>query len=80
MVLATSSLGITAKRDLAQARRAKALELLQSGWPPHAAEPAYECDTALVLCRVAAFSPGLVFLLDRRRLHREVLQVTHGLL
>ncbi|GAX83865.1 hypothetical protein CEUSTIGMA_g11290.t1 [Chlamydomonas eustigma] len=58
------------------ARRAKALELLQKGWPPHLQrEPKYDADHALVLCRLHVFREGLVFLYDKLRLYREVLQV-----
>lgn len=58
-----------------QARRGKALDLLHQGWPAHLSEPLYDPDHALVLARVQSFTEGLVFLYDRRRLHREVLQV-----
>jgi hypothetical protein len=38
------------------ARRMKALELLQKGWPPHLQhKPKYDADHALVLCRLHVF-------------------------
>lgn len=57
-------------------RRAKALDLLQAGWPLHLQDnPKYEPAHALLLCRLHGFQPGLLFLYDRMRLYREVLQV-----
>ena len=35
----------------------------------------YDADHALVLCRLHGFREGLVFIYDKLRLHREVLQV-----
>ncbi|KAF8068385.1 VPS11 [Scenedesmus sp. PABB004] len=58
-----------------QARRDKARELLARGWQPHMEEPAYDAEHALVLCRQHAYTPGLVLLYDKKRLHREVLAV-----
>ena len=58
-----------------QTRRAKALELLQQGWQPHMAEPAYDRDHALLLVRIHGFKEGLVFLYDKMGLAKEVLQV-----
>ncbi|GIL60245.1 hypothetical protein Vafri_14880, partial [Volvox africanus] len=71
-----------------EARRAKALDLLARGWPPHVHlpdhssgatynmyGPAYDPDHALVLCRLHGFRKGLLFLYDRLRLPREALQV-----
>lgn len=37
--------------------------------------PLYDAEHALVLCRLADFGPGLVFLYEKQRLYREVLQV-----
>jgi hypothetical protein len=56
-------------------RRDKARELLQRGWQPHMAAPLYDPDHALVLCRGADFAAGLVFLYEKSRAYREVLQV-----
>lgn len=39
------------------------------------AGPKYDPQHALVLCRQARYTPGLVLLYDRQRLHREVLAV-----
>ena len=61
-----------------QTRRAKAFELIQSGWPSHLPQPKYEPDHALVLCRLHGFKEGLVFLYDKLRLFREVVQVGGG--
>ncbi|CAK0785749.1 hypothetical protein CVIRNUC_008960 [Coccomyxa viridis] len=55
-------------------RREQALELLRRGWPP-GDEPRYDPDHALMLCRMAGFKPGLIFLYENLRLFREVLQV-----
>ena len=60
---------------IVQTRYAKAFDLLQNGWPPHLPQPKYEADHALVLCRLHGFKEGLVFLYDKLRLYREVLQV-----
>jgi hypothetical protein len=54
--------------------REQALELLKRGWPP-GDEPRYDPDHALMLCRMAGFKPGLIFLYENLRLFREVLQV-----
>ena len=54
--------------------REQALELLRRGWPP-GDEPRYDPDHALMLCRMAGFKPGLIFLYEKLRLFREVLQV-----
>ena len=54
--------------------REQALELLRRGWPP-GDEPRYDPDHALMLCRMAGFKPGLIFLYESLRLFREVLQV-----
>jgi len=54
--------------------REKALELLRRGWPA-GDEPRYDPDHALVLCRLAAYRPGLVLLYENMRLFREVLRV-----
>ena len=56
------------------AGRDQALELLKRGWPPGEA-PGYDADHALVLCRMHAFTPGLLFLYEQLRLFREVLHV-----
>ncbi|MEW5305679.1 MAG: hypothetical protein WDW36_008205 [Sanguina aurantia] len=56
-------------------RRERALELLSSGWPSHLPSPKYDPDTSLLLCRLSDFHAGLVFLYDKLRLPREVLQV-----
>ncbi|KAG2427668.1 hypothetical protein HXX76_012317 [Chlamydomonas incerta] len=109
---AAAGTGAGTKDPGAEVRRAKALELLSRGWPPHATAPApppaggglspaggaaaggtgsftsgghgagahavlpsYDPDHALVLCRLHGFRPGLLFLYDRLRLPREVLQV-----
>eukprot|EP00882_Tetradesmus_deserticola_P009855 GHRQ01010413.1.p1 GENE.GHRQ01010413.1~~GHRQ01010413.1.p1 ORF type:complete len:423 (+),score=244.16 GHRQ01010413.1:587-1855(+) len=58
-----------------QARRDKARDLLQRGWQPHMAQPKYDSEHALVLCRQHSYIPGLVLLYDKKRLHREVLAV-----
>lgn len=58
-----------------QARRDKARDLLQRGWQPHMAQPKYDPEHALVLCRQHNYLPGLVLLYDKKRLHREVLAV-----
>ncbi|CAL5228225.1 g11315 [Coccomyxa viridis] len=55
-------------------RREQALELLKRGWPP-GDEPRYDPDHALMLCRMAGFKLGLIFLYENLRLFREVLQV-----
>lgn len=55
-----------------QARRDKARELLQRGWQPHMAQPKYDPEHALVLCRQHSYVPGLVLLYDKKRLYREV--------
>ena len=55
-------------------RREQAVELLRRGWPG-GAEARYDAAAAAVLCRMRRFTPGLLFLYDRMRLHREVLQV-----
>jgi hypothetical protein len=69
-----------------QARHSKALDLLARGWPSHLHlpdpvagggglyGPAYDPDHALVLCRLHGFRKGLLFLYDKLRLPREVLQ------
>eukprot|EP00967_Tisochrysis_lutea_P003995 scaffold4768_cov19-Tisochrysis_lutea.AAC.3 len=70
-----------------QVRRGKALDLMASGWPPHLESPnacassevrvrarAYDAHHVLSLCRLHAFQEGLVFLYDKMRLAREVLQ------
>lgn len=54
--------------------REQALELLKRGWPP-GDEPRYDPDHALMLCRMAGFKLGLIFLYENLRLFREVLQV-----
>ena len=54
--------------------REQALELLRRGWPA-GDEPRYDPDHALVLCRLAAYRPGLVLLYENMRLFREVLRV-----
>lgn len=54
--------------------REQAEELLRRGWPG-GAEARYDAGAAAVLCRMRRFTPGLLFLYDRMRLHREVLQV-----
>ena len=54
--------------------RDQALELLKRGWPP-GDSPRYDADHALVLCRMHAFTPGLLFLYEQLRLFREVLHV-----
>ena len=58
---------------LPNALREQALELLRRGWPGGGA-PRFDADAALVLCRMRGFAPGLLFLYERMRLHREVLQ------
>eukprot|EP00879_Flechtneria_rotunda_P007092 GHRR01007444.1.p1 GENE.GHRR01007444.1~~GHRR01007444.1.p1 ORF type:complete len:921 (+),score=350.13 GHRR01007444.1:614-3376(+) len=58
-----------------QARRDKARDLLQRGWQPHMAQPIYDPEHALVLCRQHNYTPGLVLLYDKKRLHKEVLAV-----
>lgn len=58
-----------------QARRSKALDLLTTGWPATAPAPRYCVHSALVLCRLARFRPGLLLLYDRLKLPREALQV-----
>ncbi len=63
---------------LPQLRRTKARELLQRGWQPHMAASVYDPEHALVLCRLHDFKPGLIFLYDKLRMHRELLQVWHG--
>lgn len=55
--------------------REAALELLKRGWPL-GEEPKYDINHALVLCRMHAFSPGLLFLYEHMRLFREVLQAS----
>ncbi|KAG2428575.1 hypothetical protein HYH02_014378 [Chlamydomonas schloesseri] len=114
---AAAGTGAGSKDPGVEVRRAKALELLARGWPPHATAPAlpyagggaagggvlspagggggtgsftsagahgaaphavppsYDPDHALVLCRLHGYRPGLLFLYDRLRLPREVLQV-----
>ncbi|KAG1673844.1 hypothetical protein FOA52_012869 [Chlamydomonas sp. UWO 241] len=69
--------GAKARADASRVhRRARAVELLQSGWPHHTPDhPKYDPDHALVLCRLHGCSEGLVFLYDRLRLYRELLQV-----
>lgn len=63
-------------RDLQpQTRRAKALELLQQGWPSSGSTPRYNPEHSLMLCRIYHFKEGLVFLYDRLRLYKEVMQV-----
>ena len=57
--------------------REQALELLKRGWPP-GDEPRYDPDHALMLCRMAGFKLGLIFLYENLRLFREVLQVRRG--
>ena len=57
--------------------REQALELLKRGWPP-GDEPRYDPDHALMLCRMAGFKAGLIFLYENLRLFREVLQVRRG--
>ena len=57
------------------ARRAQALDLLKRGWPPGDSAH-YDPDHALVLCRMHAFTPGLLFLYEQLRLFREVLHVS----
>ena len=54
--------------------RAQALDLLKRGWPP-GDSARYDPDHALVLCRMHAFTPGLLFLYEQLRLFREVLHV-----
>eukprot|EP00850_Spirogloea_muscicola_P020633 SM000222S06974 [mRNA] locus=s222:154820:158951:+ [translate_table: standard] len=56
-----------------EARQDRALILLQSAWPTHAEEPAYNKDLALMLCQMAGFVPGLLLLYERMRLYKEVL-------
>eukprot|EP00850_Spirogloea_muscicola_P019645 SM000195S05292 [mRNA] locus=s195:175118:179324:- [translate_table: standard] len=56
-----------------EARQDRALTLLQSAWPTHAEEPAYNKDLALMLCQMAGFVPGLLLLYERMRLYKEVL-------
>ncbi|PNW86687.1 hypothetical protein CHLRE_02g095074v5 [Chlamydomonas reinhardtii] len=129
---AAAGTGAGSKDPGVEVRRAKALELLNRGWPPHATAPpppsssssgaaaggaaggagaagggggvvspgggggsgtgsftsrggggggayavppSYDPDHALVLCRLHGYRPGLLFLYDRLRLPREVLQV-----
>ncbi len=55
--------------------REEASELLRRGWPG-GGTPRFDADAALVLCRMCGFTPGLLFLYDRMRLHREVLRVS----
>uniref|UniRef100_A0A061SPT2 Vacuolar protein sorting-associated protein 11 n=1 Tax=Tetraselmis sp. GSL018 TaxID=582737 RepID=A0A061SPT2_9CHLO len=55
-------------------RRAKALELLQLGWP-NGEEPRYDMEHMLILCRIHSFRKGLLFLYEQKRLYREVLGV-----
>lgn len=55
-------------------RREQASDLLKRGWPGGSA-PRFDADAALVLCRMRGFTPGLLFLYERMRLHREVLRV-----
>lgn len=62
----------------AQLRRDRARELLARGWQPHMSTPAYDPEHALVLCRLRGFSPGLLFLFDKMRMPRELLQVSVG--
>ena len=50
------------------------MELLKRGWPA-GEEPRYDADAVLVLCRMREFRDGLLFLYERMRLYREVLQV-----
>lgn len=57
-------------------RREQALELLRRGWAG-GGEARYDTDAAAVLCRTRRFTPGLLFLYERMRLFREVLQVWH---
>jgi hypothetical protein len=59
-------------------RHDQALDLLQRGWAPHLAAPAYDPEQALVLCRVHAHKPGLLFLYDKLRMYKELLQVGGG--
>lgn len=56
--------------------RDQSVELLKRGWPG-GAEARYDAGAAAVLCRMCRFTPGLLFLYERMRLHREVLQVRH---
>ena len=57
--------------------REQALELLKRGWQP-GGEAAYDPDDVLVVCRTHAFQEGLMFLYEKLRLFREVLQVIHS--
>ena len=50
------------------------MELLKRGWPA-GEEPRYDADAVLVLCRMRDFRDGLLFLYERMRLYREVMQV-----
>ena len=52
------------------------MELLKRGWPA-GEEARYDADAVLVLCRMRDFRDGLLFLYERMRLYREVLQVQH---
>jgi hypothetical protein len=54
--------------------REQAMELLKRGWPA-GEEPRYDADAVLVVCRMRDFRDGLLFLYERMRLYREVLQV-----
>ena len=49
------------------------MELLKRGWPA-GEEPRYDADAVLVLCRMRDFRDGLLFLYERMRLFREVMQ------
>ncbi len=50
------------------------MELLKRGWPA-GEEARYDADAVLVLCRMRDFRDGLLFLYERMRLFREVMQV-----
>ena len=56
--------------------QAKASALLKTNWPMQSQTgPRYDADLALLTCQVHGFKEGLLFLYERMRLYKEVLQL-----
>ncbi|KAL2635425.1 hypothetical protein R1flu_006904 [Riccia fluitans] len=56
-------------------RLKKALALLKNGWGPHEQQPRYDVDLALVLSQMHNFRDGLLFLYEKMKLYKEVMNV-----
>jgi len=55
----------------AQSFHQEALDLLKRGWILGEDSPEYDVDQVMVICKLHKFQPGLLFLLERKRLYRE---------